>query len=180
MTGKATRRQFFTIWLFVHTWRPRLKKNLGSERMKFCCVWGGSASFRMTLRQEFRHSIQVEDPETRRRQKREYHSETRLEEKEVENRVICLEQNNCWIVSLSVPEEAVRSAPNICKPSSKESLPSKMSGWHTVDSDTALMSRSWDIATNMRWSAEIIGSRLGQTTINNLRGRIWKSVAWRH
>jgi hypothetical protein len=37
------------------------------------------------------------------------------------------------------------------------------------------MGRFWDIATNVRRSAEIIGSWLGQATIINLRGRIWKS-----
>jgi hypothetical protein len=45
----------------------------------------------------------------------------------------------------------------------------------TVESDTASMSRSWDIATNVRWSAEIIRSRLGQATISNLKGGIWEN-----
>jgi hypothetical protein len=89
--------------------------------------------------------------------------------------VICLEHNNCWIVSLNAPEETLWNAPNICKPSSKRPLLSKTSGSHTVGSDIISMSRSWYIATNIRWSAEIIRSRLGQATINNLRGRIWKS-----
>jgi hypothetical protein len=112
-TRKVTRLQSFTIWLFVHIWRPGLeKKNLGNERTEFCCVWGGSASSWITLRQEFRHSIQLEDQETRRCQKIEYRSETRLEEKGIENRVICLEQNNGWIVSLSVLEKASWSAPH--------------------------------------------------------------------
>jgi hypothetical protein len=176
MTGKVTQLQSLTIWSFFHTWPPRLqKKNPENERMKFCCVWGGSTSSWITLRQEFKHLIQVEDSETGRCQKNECWSETRLEEKEVENRVICLEQNNCWIVSLSVPEETSWSAPNICKPSSKQSLLSKASGSHTVDSDATSVSRSWYIATNIRWNAEIIRSQLGQATINNLRGRIWKS-----
>jgi hypothetical protein len=142
---------------------------------KFCCVWGGSASSWITLRPEFRHLTQVEDPETGMCQKNECRSETCLEEKRVENRMICLEQNNCRIVSLSLPEEALRSVPNICKPSSKQSLSSKTSGSHTVHNNTASMSRSWNTATNIRWSAKIIRSRLGQATANNLRGRIWKS-----
>jgi hypothetical protein len=45
----------------------------------------------------------------------------------------------------------------------------------TGDSNTALMKRPWDIATNIRRSAEIITSRLGQATISNLRGRIGES-----
>jgi hypothetical protein len=175
MTGKVTRLQSFTIWSFVNTWRPRLKKNLGNERMKFCCVWSGSASSWITLRQECKHSIQIEDPETGRCQKTECRSKTRLEEKGIENRAICPEQNNFWTVSLSVSEEASWSAPNIYKPSSKQSLPSNRSGSHTVDSDTASIGRSWDIATTIRWSAEVIRSRLGQATINNLRRWIWKS-----
>jgi hypothetical protein len=170
MVGKVTRRQSFTVWLFVRRCPPRLrKKNLGNKRMKFYCVWGGSTSSWMTLRQEFRDSIQVEDPEIGRCQNNECQSETRLEENVVENRVICLEQNNCWTLSLSVPEEASRSAHNICKRTSKQSLPSKTPGSHTVDSDTALMSRSWDIATTIRWSVEINRCRLGQATINNLK-----------
>jgi hypothetical protein len=36
----------------------------------------------------------------------ERQSETRLKEKGVEKRVICLERNDCQIVSLNVPEEA--------------------------------------------------------------------------
>jgi hypothetical protein len=141
MTGKVTRLQSFTIWSFVHTWQPRLKnKNLGNERMKFWRGSGGSASRWITLRQECSHSIQVEDSETGRCQKNECQSETRLEEKGVENWVIYLEQNNCWIVCLSFPEEAYHIIPNICKPSSKQSLPSKTPGSHTVDRDTASMS----------------------------------------
>jgi hypothetical protein len=143
--------------------------------MKFCCAWGGSASSWITMRQEFRHSTQGGDQEKGRCQKKECRSETRLKEKWVENRVICLEQNNCWIASLSVPEEASRGAPNICKPSSKQSLPSKTSRSQTVDSETAPMSRSWDIATSIRWSAEIMRPQLGSPTISNLRGRIWNN-----
>jgi hypothetical protein len=143
--------------------------------MKYYCVWGDSASSWITLRQELRRLIQVEDPGTGRCRKNERRSETRLEGNGVENRVICLEQNNCWIVSLSLPEEASRSAPNICKSSSEQSLPSKTSDLPTVHSATGSLSRSWDIVTNIRWRAKIIRSRLGQATINNLRGRIWKS-----
>jgi hypothetical protein len=174
MAGKVIPLQHFTIWSLVHTWRPSLKKkNLRNERMKFCRVWGGSISSWITSRQEFRHSIQVDGSETGRCQKNEFPSETRMEEKGVENRVICLEQDSYWIVSLRVPEEAWRNAPNICKPSLKQSLPSKTFGSHAVDSDTASMNRSWDIATNIRWSAEVIRSRLDQTTINNLKGGMW-------
>jgi hypothetical protein len=163
------------------TQRPRLKKkNLGNERMQFSCVWGDSVSSWMTLGQEFRHLIQVEDPETGRCQKNECRSKTRLEGNEAENRMICLEQNNYWIVSLSVPEEASRSAHNICKRSSKQSLPSKTPGSHTVDSDTTPMSRSWDIATNIRWSAEILRSGLDQVTVNYLRGGYERGIVWRH
>jgi hypothetical protein len=143
--------------------------------MKFCCAWGGSASSWITLRREFRHSIRVEDPETGRYQKKECRSETRLEEKGAGNRMICPEQSNCWIASLSVPDEASRSSPHICKPSSKQSLPSTTSGSHPIDSETALMSRSRDIAMNIRWNAEIIRSQLSQATINSLRRRIWKN-----
>jgi hypothetical protein len=44
---------------------------------------------------ELRYSIQVEDPETGTCSQDECRSETRLEEKGVENRAICPEQNNC-------------------------------------------------------------------------------------
>jgi hypothetical protein len=91
---------------------------------------------------EFRYSLKVEDPEAGRCQRNKGRSEARVEEKGVENRVICLKHNDCSIVSRSVPEEASPSAPDICKPSSKQSLPSKRSGLHTVDTDTASMSRS--------------------------------------
>jgi hypothetical protein len=176
MAEKVTCLPSFTVWSFVHMWRRKLKnKNRGNERMKFCCVWGGSASNWISLRREFSYSIQVENPATGRCEKNECWSETRLEEKGVENRVICLEQDIYWVASLSVPEEASRRAHNICKPSSKQSLPSKRFGSHTVDSDTASTSRSWDTTTNIKWSAEIMRSRLGQATINNLRGNIWES-----
>jgi hypothetical protein len=78
-------------------------------------------------------------------------------------------------VSQSVPEEASGSDPNIYKAGSKQSLPSTISAAHTADTNTASTSRSWDISTNIRRSAEILGSRLGQVTINSLRGNIWKS-----
>jgi ATP-dependent RNA helicase DeaD len=61
---------------------------------------------------------------------------------------------------------------NICKACSKQSLPSRTSGLHKVDSDAASTGRFWDIATNIKWSAAIMGSRLGQTTINNVKGSI--------
>jgi hypothetical protein len=139
---------------------------LGNERMEINCVWGGSASSRITLREEFRHSVKVQDPETR-RWKNKRRSGTHLEEKALENRVICLKQNNRSIVSLSIPEQASLSTLKICKASSKQSLPSSTSGSHTVDSDTASMCRFWVIAKNIRRIAEIIGSQLGQATINN-------------
>jgi hypothetical protein len=147
--------------------------------MKFCCVWAGSASSWIALRQEFSHSIQVEDPETGKCQKNEYRSETRLAEKWVENPVICLEQNNYWIVSLRVPEETSRSAPNICKPSSKQSLLATTSGSHTVASYTASMSRCWVIATldGVRKWLNLDWAKQQSTTLEVGYERV---ITWRH
>jgi hypothetical protein len=138
--------------------------------MKICCVCGGSVSSRITLKSDSRHSIKVEDPQTGRCTKNKSRSGTHLGEKASENRVVYLKKNKCSIVSLSILKEASRSAPTICKPSSKQSLPSRTSGSHTVDSDTASVGGFWDIVTNIRRSAEIIG--LGQARIGNLKGRI--------
>jgi hypothetical protein len=111
--------------------------------------------------------IKVEDPETGRCKKNQCRSEPHLEENAAENRGICLKHNNCSIVSLGAPEEASRSDPNICKASSKQSLPSTTSDSQTIDNDAVSIGQSWDIAMNTRRGAKIFNRDWGkqQSTI---------------